>query len=192
MPPSLILEVLRITEAEMDLRDLTRETEQARLGMKRVDYEDFADTLVGEQIDLTERTEQVVKDILALPDAQADFGKEIQMLRDAAGAMADTEEKLLTPTTGPVTIASETEAIEHLLRARRSGGGGGGGNTPGGGGPRKGQTDVSALALVGRSEDASGVTADREVGAAMVTNEEQQSAELRSSLDRYFEKLNGK
>ena len=60
MPPSLILEVLRITEAEMDLRDLTRETEQARLGMKRVDYEDFADTLVGEQIDLTERTEQVV------------------------------------------------------------------------------------------------------------------------------------
>ena len=34
MPPSIILEVLKITEAEMELRDATREAEQAREALR--------------------------------------------------------------------------------------------------------------------------------------------------------------
>ena len=177
----------------MDLRDLTRETEQARLGMKRVAFEDLVDELLDEQIDLTERTAQVIEDILALPDAEADFGRELGLLNNAKTAMDDVETHMMMPTAGPVTIAAETEAIEYLLDSRRGskGGGGGGGSTPGGG-LKKGQTDASALALVGRSEDPNGVVSDREVGSGVGASEAQQSAELRASLDRYFEKLNGK
>ena len=177
----------------MDLRDLTREAEQARHLTLREDYLATADALFEEQLDLTIRTAKVIDDIEALPNAQADFNKELALLRDAKGAMQDAEEKLGSPTTGPVAVAAETEAIEDLLRARRSkGGGGGGGNNPGGGGPRKGQTDVSALALVGRSEDAAGKVDEREVAAVTGDAGHAQSAELQGALDRYFEKLDGR
>jgi hypothetical protein len=192
LPPSLILEVLRITESEMDLRDLTRETEQARRVTLHNDYIETTDALFEEQLDLTIRTAKVIEEIEALPNARADFGRELGLLRDARGAMQDAEEKLGRPTTGPVTVAAETEAIEHLLRARRSkGGGGGGGNNPGGG-LKKGQTEVSALALVGRSEDAAGKVDDREVAAVTGDSGRAQSAELQGALDRYFERLDGR
>lgn len=176
----------------MDLRDLTRETEQSRRATPRDDYQASAHLLAREQEDLVLRTEDVVEAIRDLPDGEAEFAREIGLLEDAAGAMDDAQVHLEEPTTGAVAIAAETEAIEHLLQARRSkGGGGGGGSTPGGG-LKKGQTDASALALVGRSDDALGKVGDREVVSAAGRSGEEPPAELREALDRYFEKLNGR
>lgn len=176
----------------MDLRDLTRESEQSRRATERALYEANVEDLLAEQDDLVWRTEKVVDDIIALPDGEADFGRELERLRNAAKAMQDASERLNEPTTGPITVAAETEAIEHLLEARRGGGGGGGGGSTPGGGLKKGQTDASALALVGRTADPLGKVGDREVVAATVATEGEAPAELRGSLDRYFERLNGK
>jgi len=170
---------------------MTRETEQARRAIPRADYQATVDVLYDEQVDLVDRTEVVIEEIQALPNGPAEFGREIALLQNAAGAMHDAEDLLDSPTTGPIAVAAETEAIEHLLQARRAkGGGGGGGSTPGGG-LKKGQTDASALALVGRSDDPNARIDDRDVVAATGRSGDEPPAELRSALDRYFEKLNG-
>ena len=174
----------------MDLRDLTRETERARRVTPRDDYESTAHLLALEQEDLVFRTEDVIDAILELPDGESEFGRELRLLEDAAAAMVDAQEHLEEPTTGAVAVAAETEAIEHLLQARRSKGGGGGGGSNPGGGLKKGQTDASALALVGRSEDALGEVDDRDVVAASGRSGVEPPAELREALDRYFERLN--
>lgn len=190
MPPSLVLEVLRITEEEMDLRDATREAEQARPATPRDEHANTAAVLELAQMELAERTADVIDEIHGLPDGSSEFAREIEQLTAARNAMLDAEIELAVPSTGPLAIAAETEAIEHLLRSRRvKGGGGGGGSDPGSGGPRKGQTDASALALVGRSQDASGVVVEREVEAVTGNAGRPVPAELRDGLDRFFEEL---
>ncbi len=175
----------------MDLRDLTRESEQSRRATERDLYVANVEDLFSEQEDLVWRTDKVIEDVIALPNGESEFGRELGRLRNAAQAMRDALERLDEPTTGPITVAAETEAIEHLLEARRAGSGGGGGGSSPGGGLKKGQTNASALALVGRTADPLGKVGDREVVAATVATENEPPAELRSSLDRYFEKLNG-
>ena len=176
----------------MDLRELTRDTEKTRAVTDAEVFEGQTEDLYQQQLELRDRTEAVLEEILAMPDAQQDFGQELQNLRNASAAMRDAEDSLEEGITGPVTVAAETEAIEHLLRTRRGGGGGGGGggNTPGGG-MKKGQTDLSALALAGRSQDLKGKSKDRQVNAKAGSVIGETSAELRESLDRYFEKLPG-
>ena len=146
--------------------------------------------LFAEQEDLVWRTEQVIEDVIELPNGESEFARELTRLRSAVQAMEDAAERLNEPTTGPITVAAETEAIEYLLQARRGGNGGGGGGSSPGGGLKKGQTDASALALVGRTADPLGKAGDREIVAATVSTDDAPPAELRSSLDRYFEKLN--
>ena len=193
MPPSLILEVLRITEGEMDLRDLTRAAEEARPLSSTAAYEESARALATEQADLFDRTEAVVDAILDLPQAERDFARELRNLRNAAAAMEDAWNYLDTPTTGAVTVAAETEAIEHLLAARRGGqgGGGGGGGSPGGGGSND-TARLSALALVGRSLDGQAEVEAREMRSTTGRSGDEPPAELRAPLDRYFERLNAK
>ena len=175
----------------MDLRDLTREAEQARPLTTRDDFRAGADALATEQMDLVDRTEIVIEDIEYLPNGAQEFAREIGKLKNALAAMREAEEELLVPSTGPVTIAAETAAIEYLLEARRvRGGGGGGGSTPGSGGPRKGRTDVSALALAGRSEDEKGQVQERDVEAVAGRSGPEIPEELRAGLDRFFERLN--
>ena len=173
----------------MDLRDMTRETEKTRALASGEELEDAAEELYQQQLELRDRTDVVVEEILELPDAEQDFGQELENLRNASLAMKDAEGLLEDGTTGPVAIAAETEAIEHLLRTRRGGGGGGGGGNSPGGGMKKGQTNLSALALAGRSQDLAGQSKEREVNAAVGHAGGETSAELRESLDRYFEKL---
>ena len=176
----------------MDLRDLTRESEQSRRAIQRDVYTANVEDLLAEQDDLVWRTEEVIEAVIALPNGEAEFGRELGRLRNALQAMNDASERLNEPTTGPITVAAETEAIEHLLEARRAGSGGGGGGSTPGGGLKKGQTDASALALVGRTADPLGKAGEREIVAATVSTDGAPPAELRGSLDRYFEKLNGK
>jgi hypothetical protein len=185
LPPNIVLEVLRITEAEMDLRTLTRDVEQARRGQRTDEYHAAVEPVAEKQRNLGERTEKVIEEIKLLPDAEQEFGKELMQLAKARSAMEEAEERLDKPDSGPVAVAAESEAIEWLLLARRmGGGGGGGGSTPGGGGG--GTTNVSALALAGRG-DAPLAKADlRSVEQATGTTEDEVPAELRSALDRYF------
>ena len=67
MPPSIILEVLKITEAEMELRDATREAEQAREARTAEQVAAAAGPLAEEQEDLVLRTDNVIQDIREAP-----------------------------------------------------------------------------------------------------------------------------
>lgn len=185
MPPSIVLEVLRITEAEMDLRTLTRDTEQSRATLHTEEYYGAAKPLAEKQKSIDERTKNVIEAIEKLPDAETEFAKELGQLESAKKAMVDADQRLHKPDTGPVAVAAESEAIEWLLLARRMGsGGGGGGSTPGGGGG--GTTNVSALALAGRGDAPQAKVDKRPVAQATGTVTDEVPAEMRTALDRYF------
>lgn len=192
MPPSIVLEILKITEAEMDLREKTRETEQSRRAMRTEEYAKVARALRIEQSDLTDRTDAVTEAIRELPDGESEFGKEIDQLERAAQVMDEATSRLRRPETGAGTIAAESEAIEILLEVRRGRGGGGGGGSNPGGGRKGGSTDISALAMAGRGDDPSARPNRREVDQATGKSGGTVPAEFRSALDRYFADLEKK
>lgn len=193
MPPSIILEVLKITEAEMELRDSTREAEQAREARTAEQITSAAGPLAEEQEDLVFRTDNVIQDIRELPEGEFEFEREIQMLRGARAAMDEAFVLLDDELTSAPTVAAETEAIELLLRSRRSGGagGGGGGSTPGSGG--NGGTDAtSALALAGRAIGANEEVEERDVDRSTSRTASRIPAEFIEVLGRYFDALEGR
>lgn len=191
LPPGIILEVMRIIEGEMDLREETRGLEQGRAAMPREEFEERAEKQTGTQTDLLKRTLDVVTDIQALPDGEENFAKEIDIVRSAAVAMNDARKLLSEQQTGPATIAAETEAIELLLASKRanpnSGGGGGGGSTPGGGG--EGDTQRAALATLGTTSDARTRVERREVEQASGLMNDRLPEEFREGLDAFFNAL---
>jgi len=192
LPPSIILEVLKITEAEMELRDATREAEQAREARTAEQITAAAGPLAEEQEDLVFRTDNVIQDIRELPEGEFEFEREIQMLRGARAAMDEAFVLLDDELTSAPTVAAETEAIELLLRSRRSGGaGGGGGSTPGSGG--NGGTDAtSALALAGRAIGAKEEVEERDVDRSTSRTASRIPAEFIEVLGRYFDALEGR
>ena len=192
MPPSIILEVLKITEAEMELRDLTREAEQARSARTEEEVDEAVEPLAEEQEDLAYRIEDVIDDIKDLDNGEAAFEREIKMLRAARSCMMEAYELLTDSDTSAPTVAAETEAIELLLRSRRAGGGGGGGggSTPGSGG---GGTDAgAALALAGRSIGENESVQLRDVDRSTSAAPSKIPAEFQEVLDRYFNALEGR
>ncbi|MDB4639320.1 hypothetical protein OAE77_00485, partial [bacterium] len=136
-----------------------------------------------------ERMNDVVRRILELPDAESEFDKEIGLLNQVSGVMAETTEILVKPETGPPAIAAETEIIELLLKSKRfnPNAGGGGGADPGGGG--SGDTETPALALVGsgvnEKENREELSATQTTGTTGVPLPE----EFRTGLDQYFNRL---
>lgn len=192
MPPSIILEVLKITEAEMELRDSTRETEQARDALEANEISARTMPLAEEQEAIVFRTEDVIDDIKGLDNGEVEFGKEIKILRAARSAMLEAFAGLDDEVTGPTTIAAETEAIELLLRSRRAGGGGGGGGgaTPGGG--SGGTEATAALALAGRSIGEDESIEARDVDRSTTAVASKIPAEFQEALDRYFDALEGR
>lgn len=189
MPPSIVLEVLQVLEAEINLREETRVTQQAKPAVEKEQYAKQAAGLSKTQQQLQERIEKVTQRIRELPDGEAQFGKEIQLLTTVAQVMADATGILARPETGSPAIAAETEAIELLLQSKRfkPGGGGGGGSNPGGGGG--GTTADSALSLIGTGVNAKEV---RETpGAAHATGDTGMTLpeEFRLGLDAYFNRL---
>ena len=153
MPPSVILEVLKILEGEVNLREETRVAEQAKPGVEKDVHNSEAIRLSETQDLLRDRTDKVVDRIKELPEPEG-FGKEIDLLTNVAGVMKEAVDILVSPNTGSEAIAAETEAIELLLQCKRINpkGGGGGGSSPGGGG--SGDTQDSALALIGAGVNA--------------------------------------
>ena len=190
LPPSIVLEVMRILEGEMDLREETRSLEQVRENLETVAYTDKAELQADTQRKLYNRTVNVVMDIRALPLGEQKFGKEIQMITAAGAAMNDATDILGRPDTGREAIAAETEAIELLLQAKRANpksGGGGGGSTPGGGGT--GDTDRVALELYGPGADPLAQIEARGVQQSTGTTNDQVPAEFRDGIDAFFNAL---
>lgn len=189
LPPSIVLEVLQLLEGEVKLREQTRVAEQARPAVSDTEHMVTANQLSESQHGFQERIDKVVERILELPDAEADFAKELGMLTQVSGVMKETVEILAKPETGSPAIAAETEIIELLLKSKRfnPNAGGGGGSDPGGGGG--GKTETPALALVGAGvndkevrEEMSATQATGSTGAGL-------PEEFRSGLDGYFNQL---
>jgi len=190
LPPEIILEVLRITEAEMILRDLTREAEQARTALGEVAHRERSMELYGQQDGLADRLDDLMNQMRKLPDGSRTFGTEIRMMASSRRAMVDAAEWMLEGETGRDTLAAETEAIELLLQSRRAGGSGGGGKSsasPGGGNGGTEATD--ALALNGRAAGSNEQGEERGMKRAARGEPSKIPVEFQESLERYFEGL---
>ncbi|TWT56053.1 hypothetical protein [Allorhodopirellula solitaria] len=191
LPPSIVLEVLQILEAEVNLREETRVAEQAKPAMEEKDRAESVDTLATTQAEVDERVVKVIARIEELPDAHKHFGKELNMLAAVDRVMAEAAGILQDGDTGAMAIAAETEAIELLLRSKRINpkGGGGGGSSPGGGG--SGNTTDSALALVGKGRNVKEVRENRDVGQTTGESGAVLPEEFRRGLDLYFNRIGG-
>jgi hypothetical protein len=190
LPPSIVLEVLQILEGEVNLREETRVAEQARAALAAEESTRQARGLSKNQDGLMERVVKVIERIRELPDAEEDFGNEINLLEQVAVVMEEATGILAGPNTSAPAIAVETEAIELLLQSKRinpKGGGGGGGSSPGGGG--RGTTSNSALALIGNGLNQKEVREDRGTSQATGDSGPALPEEFRSGLDQYFNKL---
>ncbi len=121
LPPEIILRVLRVIDREMQLREETREVEQARNALTEDEYYLRSEPLSDTQYDLAEETLEIAEEILLLPDADTPFiQQQYQKVARAAEVMDETESILATPETGPKAIAAITEVIEILLETRRT------------------------------------------------------------------------
>jgi hypothetical protein len=189
LPPSIVLEVLKILEGEINLREETRVAEQARPAVKQEKHAEEADRLGAAQETLDERTIAVIERIQQLPDADKEFAYEIALLGEVSGVMQEASDILRKPDTGDPAIAAETEVIEMLLRSKRinPNGGGGGGASPGGGGG--GDTQDTALALLGAGLNQQEVREDRGIEQATGESGAELPEEFRAGLDRYFNEL---
>ncbi len=100
-------------------------------------------------------------------------------------------EILAKPETGNPAIATETEAIELLLRSKRINpkAGGGGGANPGGGGG--GTTTDAALAMVGAGVNQKEARDDRGIMQATGQSGPALPEEFRAGLNQYFSRLEG-
>ena len=191
LPPSIVLEVLQILEAEINLREETRVAQQAMAAVNAEEHESTAAALAKSQEQINERIVDVIERIGELQDAHKHFGKELSMLSQVDVVMTDASRILNQPETGDPAIAAETEAIELILRSKRINpkGGGGGGSSPGGGG--NGNTVDSALALLGKGINAQEVREERGVSQTTGETGVVLPEEFRRGLDQYFNQLGG-
>ncbi len=192
LPPSIILEVMKILESEINLRERTRVAEQAKTVSENEKYLDMVDELATTQKELQERIVAVCKKIEDLPDAQNEFGKEIALMNEVDRAMVDSAEILDRPDTSKIAIAVETEVIELLLKSKRINpkSGGGGGADPGGGGG--GDTQDAAIALLGPGINEKEAREDHGVQQSTGTSGSTFPEEYRQGLDEYFQRLERK
>lgn len=181
---------MRILKAEVDLRDLTRVTEQTRATVLPHEHEQSALKLNKTQAGLRERTQIVIDKLAELQTTQQkNYGKALGKLAKAESAMRDAADLLAAAESGPPTIAAETEAIEALLVTKRGGrgGGGGGGSAPGGGTGRGEADDASALAGIGDDRQAEDRFVEQSTGIIRTDIPE----EFRAGLDAYFDAIEG-
>lgn len=189
LPPSIVLEVLKILESEVNLREETRVVEQAKAALAAKEHKKQAGALSETQYGLKDRVEKVAVRIRDLPDGPQEFGPELKLLGKVVDVMGEATEILAKPETGRPAIAAETEAIELLLQSKRINpkGGGGGGPAPGGGGT--GDTTDSALALIGGGVNDKENREDHGISQAVGESGPTLPEEFRAGLDQYFNRL---
>ena len=186
LPPEIIVEVMRIINREIQLREETRELEQAKEAVSPNEYRERSIALYDTQITLTEDTREVEAQISLLPDAHERFiQNQLAKVANAAEVMEEVEDILAEPDTGPRAIAAITEVIEILLQTGRV--------------PNAPMittappATVSALMLLGVGDD---------TGRASIENRSPRQAtgktgrvlpeEFRQGLDAYFNALEGR
>ncbi len=189
LPPSIVLEVLQILEAEVNLREETRVAEQAKEANGTDLYQTEAIRLSQSQLTLQERIIAVGERIQELPESEKHFVKELELMAQVDNVMGDATNILARPDTGVNAVAAETEAIELLLKSKRINpkSGGGGGSSPGGGGG--GLTSDSALALLGSGVNQKEVREDRGVSQTTGETGTVLPEEFRTGLDEYFNRI---
>ena len=193
LSPAIVLDVMKILEKEIGLRDETRAAEQAREAMTIEKYTERAMSLAQSQheiADMTGETLQAIADLEA--EKGASFPQETQLLRHVGRVMVEVESMLSEPNTGAEPIAAETEIIELLLQAQRKkppkkNSKSGSGSNPNGGG--EGDTEESALALLGRGDESNAEAIERVTEQATGLTGTGYPEEYRVGLDRYFGEL---
>jgi hypothetical protein len=192
LPPEIVLKVMQALRDEMQLRDQTREMENARPALDPAKFGGGAAALGEKQAGIGTHTQSALDDIRALPQGDRTFAKEIRLLGSVVSVMEEAHGILATPETGAPAVAAETEAIELLLQSKRPSpkGGGGGGSNPGGGG-RAATASSAALADLGPGSDANSVAVARPVGQATGHAGKEFPDEFKSGLDAYFNLLEG-
>lgn len=186
LPPEIVLEVLRIIDREIQLREETRELEQAKEAITTDAYTERSIDLYDTQITLTEDTREVAAQISLLPNAEERLiQQQLAKVTAAADVMDEVEDILAEPDTGPKAIAAITEVIEILLQTCRIP------NTP----PitTAPPATAAALMLMGIGDD---------TGTAFLENRSPRQAtgkagrvlpeEFRQGLDAYFNVLEGR
>ena len=186
LPPEIVLEVLRIIDREIQLREETRELEQAKEAITLDAYTERSIDLYDTQITLTEDTREVAAQISLLPNAEERLiQQQLAKVTAAADVMDEVEDILAEPDTGPKAIAAITEVIEILLQTCRIP------NTPMV--MTAPPATASALMLMGIGDD---------TGTAFLENRSPRQAtgkagrvlpeEFRQGLDAYFNVLEGR
>lgn len=177
---------------EMKLRDETRELDLAHDVIEEKEFGERAGKLADEQARISKHTQSAIDDIIALPNGEQRFGKELGLLRQVVPVMDEADGILAKPDAGELAVAAETEAIELLLQTKRQNpsSGGGGGSDPGGGG-RAARASSAALADIGPGSDAASQVSSRPIGQATGRAGKEFPEEFRSGLDAYFHNLEG-
>ena len=186
LPPEIVVEVMRIINREIQLREETRELEQAKEALTADEYRERSIALYDTQITLTEDTREVETQISLLPNVnEPKIQQQLAKVGSAAEVMAEVEDILAEPDTGPRAIAAITEVIEILLQTGRV--------------PNAPMiitappATASALMLLGVGDDS---------GRASIENRSPRQAtgktgrvlpeEFRQGLDAYFDALEGR
>lgn len=197
LPPEIVLEVLRIINREIQLREETRETENARDTLNTDKYYQRSEGLSDTQYEIAEDTLEVARQISLLPEFNTRrIRQQYAKVSAAAEVMEEAETILARPETGPEAIAAISEVIEILLQTQRMpntpGSGGGGGDTPGGSGDVFAQL-VSAMTLGNGTGDDSGEAfiEKRSPKQAIGKTGRVLPEEFRQGLDAYFNVLEG-
>ena len=186
LPPEIVLEVLRILDGEILLREETRELEHAREALAADAHGERAETLSETQAELAERARETASKIRALPTAGERFIQgQLAKVVEATAVMDEARQILARPDTGPEAIAAESEVIEILLATARMP------NAPAV--AKSPPASASALALMGLGDDTEGAfirqsATGRATGAAGRDLPE----EFRQGLDAYFDALEGR
>lgn len=184
---------MKILEREIGLRDETRAAEQAREGMGVEKHAERAMSLARSQNEIAEMTDETLQEIADLEEEKSlSFPNETQLLRHIARVMAEVEGMLSDADTGPQAVAAETEIIEMLLQVQRKqppkkSSKNGSGSNPNGGG--EGDTEESALALLGRGDEVNAEAVERVTKQATGLTGAGYPAEYRVGLDTYFGEL---
>ena len=189
IPPEIILEVLRIINREIQLREETRELDQAREAIDEEEYKERGIELSETQAELAKKSRALAEKIKEVPYVD-ELGKNIlaaniKKLTDAATVMDEVQELFARPATGPPTIAAISEVIEILLETHRLP------NAPMV--VKAPPTMTSALMLFGLGDDGSkAFIKNRAPGQATGKTGRKLPEEFRQGLDAYFDALEGK
>lgn len=184
---------MKILEKEIGLREETRAAQNLREAVEAQVYQQRTDSLAATQAEIAGMNADVLRDISKLEaEKGATFPTEKNMLRQVGNIMGEVEQLLSAHETDAPTIAAETEIIELLLKVQRKQppkqkSKGNAGSQPGAGG--EGDTEESALALIGRGDEAGAQRIERTTEQTSGTITAGYPSEYRTGLDAYFREL---